>query len=155
MSGINFQTLELIDLPSFAIHRMTTRDSGCGLSCPDRRGRWHGLIPAGFLGLIVAIVLWGTAYKLSLYHPHPAPTMRTQVAKLWVETRVSYVVSLRQVKGLPDVATHLHALAVQSRPPAGLIGVPGAPFEVPSKDTRTALGPIPSRSPPSLSLCLG
>jgi len=107
------------------------------------------------LGLIIAIFLWGTAYKLSLYRPHPAPSTRTQVAKLWLETRISYVVPLREIKGLPDVHTHLHALAVQDRPPAGLIGDPGYSDDVPAKLILPAAFSISSRPPPSFSLCLG
>lgn len=134
---------------------MATLDSGRGLVRSDYSKKWQSPIPVGLLGLIVAIVLWGTAYKLSLYHPHPAPTMRTQVAKLWLETRVSYVVPLREIKGFPDARTHLHASAVQDRPPAGLIGVPGYPDDVPAKLILPAAFSIPSRSPPSFSLCLG
>ena len=39
----------------------------------------------GILGLAIAVVLWGTGYKLSLYHRHPVPPV--PVAKLWVESR--------------------------------------------------------------------
>lgn len=40
----------------------------------------------GILGLAIAVVLWGTGYKLSLYHRHPAPPP-VPIAKLWVESR--------------------------------------------------------------------
>ena len=39
------------------------------------------------LGLVLAVVLWGLAYRLSLYHPHPDQSGRTNVAKLWVGPR--------------------------------------------------------------------
>lgn len=39
----------------------------------------------GILGLAIAVVLWGTGYKLSLYHRHLVPPV--PVAKLWVESR--------------------------------------------------------------------
>lgn len=153
--GSTPQSQELTESLSFAKSRMTTIDSGCVSLRSNHSGKWHSPIPVGLLGLIVAIFLWGTAYKLSLYHPHPAPTARTQVAKLWLETRMSYVVPLREIKGLPDVRTHLRSLAVQDRPPAGLIGAPGVPNDVPAKLILPASFPVSSRPPPSFSLCLG
>jgi len=51
---------------------------------------WHRVFnPSvfGFLGLAIAVFLWGYNYKLSLYHLHPDAATRTQVAKLWVEQR--------------------------------------------------------------------
>jgi hypothetical protein len=38
----------------------------------------------GLIGLAVAIVIWGFAYKLSLYQPHPSHTAKISVAKLWL-----------------------------------------------------------------------
>jgi len=54
-----------------------------------RTGGRHILRPLG-IGLIVlalAIVLWGIGYRLSLYRPHPDPSARVSVAKLWVGPR--------------------------------------------------------------------
>jgi hypothetical protein len=42
------------------------------------------LLASGLIGLALAVVLWGTGYKLSLYRPHPSPSVRVGVAKLWV-----------------------------------------------------------------------
>ncbi len=42
------------------------------------------LLACGLIGLALAVVLWGTGYKLSLYRPHPSPSVRVGVAKLWV-----------------------------------------------------------------------
>ena len=54
----------------------------------------------GLMGLAIAIVLWGTGYKLSLYCPHPAHSSRVPVAKLWTEPRTPSVdaISGRQAK---------------------------------------------------------
>lgn len=112
-------------------------------------------IPVGFLGLMVAVVLWGTAYKLSLYHPHPAPSTRTQVAKLWLETRTIYVVPLREIKRVPNHGSHLHALAAAVRPFPDLIGIAGCPNDFSENQILTPAGPMSSRSPPCLSLRMG
>lgn len=45
----------------------------------------------GLIGLGLAVVFLGAAYKLSLYHPHPAPSMRASVVKLWIETRHPHI----------------------------------------------------------------
>jgi hypothetical protein len=39
------------------------------------------LLAIGLIGLSLAVVLWGTGYKLSLYRPHPSPSLRVG---LWV-----------------------------------------------------------------------
>jgi hypothetical protein len=41
----------------------------------------------GLIVLALAIVLWGIAYRLSLYRPHPGPSARVSVAKLWAGPR--------------------------------------------------------------------
>lgn len=41
----------------------------------------------GLIVLALAIVVWGIAYKLPLYRPHPGPTARVSVAKLWAGPR--------------------------------------------------------------------
>ena len=147
--------LTLTELPSFANSRAATSNDGRGLLRLDRFRRRLSPIPIGFLGLMVAIVLWGTAYKLSLYHPHPAPSTRTQVAKLWLETRTSYVVPLREIKRVPVDGTHLHALAGPIRPFPDLIVLAGCPDHLSEKQLLTPAGSMPSRSPPCLSLCQG
>jgi hypothetical protein len=102
----------------------------------------------GLLGLMVAIVLWGTAYKLSLYHPNPAPSARTQVAKLWLESRVSYVVPLREIKKIPNDRTHVYALAKQNLPSLVLTGVAWSADDLSKKQILTAAVSTPTRSPP-------
>lgn len=68
---------------------------------PARRGypSWEQIFrpcALGILGLAITVVLWGTGYKLSLYHRHPVPPP-VPVAKLWVESRN---VSLAVASGL-------------------------------------------------------
>jgi hypothetical protein len=41
----------------------------------------------GLIVLALAIVLWGIGYRLSLYRPHPDPSARVSVAKLWLGPR--------------------------------------------------------------------
>jgi hypothetical protein len=107
------------------------------------------------MGLMFAIVLWGTSYKLSLYHPHPAPSMRTQVAKLWVENRASYVLPVQKVKDPAHAGADLHVLDVQSPPARISICFSRIFYQPPAKVISFAGSSIPSRSPPSSSLSLG
>ena len=145
---------ELNELPSVANSRMATSDGRLGLPCCYRIGAQIRLIPVGFLGLMVAIVLWGSAYKFSLYHQHPAPSMRGQVAKLWLENRSSFVVPLRVIKRIPNDRTNLQPFATVRHPAISLVSVPWCPEDFPERQSPTAGFPIPSRSPPSFQLCL-
>ena len=145
---------ELNDSPSVTNCRMATRDGRLGLPCCYRIGAPIRRIPVGFLGLMVAIVLWGSAYKFSLYHQHPAPSMRGQVAKLWLENRSSFVVPLRVIKRIPNDRTYLQAFATLRHSAISLASVPWCPEDLPEKQNPTAGFPIPSRSPPSFQLCL-
>ena len=151
--GISPDNQELTVFSSFPKPRMTIRDKGRGVDRQHCCARLLSPISVGFLGLVVAIVLWGTAYKLSLYHPYPSPSSRTQVAKLWLETRTSQFISLREFKGKLSHRMDLHALAAPNRPFAGLSGVPGYPDAQPEQQPLTVALRIPSRSPP-FQLCL-
>jgi hypothetical protein len=50
----------------------------------------HGLrglmrpLSLGLIGLAIAVAIWGFAYKLSLYQPHPSHSAKASVAKLWL-----------------------------------------------------------------------
>jgi hypothetical protein len=46
-------------------------------------------------GLGLAVVLWGLGYKLSLYRPHPTPSTRAGVAKLWAGPRKTAKAGIR------------------------------------------------------------
>jgi hypothetical protein len=152
--GIMHKSQELTELPSFAIPQIAIPENGSGLSCRHHCGRWCKLTPVALLGLMVAIVLWGTAYKLSLYRPHPAPSIRVQMAKLWLEPRPTCVVPLRECQGLPHDRAHLYTLAGQNPPSVGLFPVSWSPDDLLEKQNLTAAFSIPSRSPPSFSLSL-
>ena len=52
----------------------------------------------GLIGLALAVVLWGIGYRLSLYRPHPDPSVRMGVAKLWVGSRKAVCVSNARTK---------------------------------------------------------
>lgn len=144
------QTQELTELTSFASPRMACRDLRHGKMPSYTCEKFLSPISAGFLALIIAVVAWGTAYKLSLYHPHPAPTARTQVAKLWLESRTSFVVPLREIKGIPNDRTHLYGLAAQRMPTPTLVRILWSGDDLPPRPILTAAVPIPSRAPPSL-----
>ena len=51
----------------------------------------------GIIGLAIAVVLWGFAYKLSLYHRRAAPSSVT-VAKLWIESRNAFMKAASRFK---------------------------------------------------------
>jgi hypothetical protein len=141
---------ELTKLSTFAIFRMAGRENHPGSLRRHAGGKLLSPITVGLLGLMVAIVLWGTAYKLSLYHPHPTPIARAQVAKLWVESRASYVVPLKEIRDIPNDRSHQDALTAQSVPALVLTGVPWSADDPFRKQFYTSAFPIPSRSPPSL-----
>lgn len=52
----------------------------------------------GFIGLAIAVALWGFSYKLSLYDRHTGPSSRISVAKLWIESRNASVVAASGLK---------------------------------------------------------
>lgn len=144
------QTHELTELSSRANSQMASRERGRGELRLYPCERFLSPISAGFLGLMMAVVLWGTAYKLSLYHPHPAPVVRTQVAKLWLESRTSFVVPLREIKGIPNDRNHFFAMAAQKLSSPVLIRIPWSADDLPPRQILTAAVPIPSRAPPSI-----
>ncbi len=155
--GVPYQ--ELTDLPPFA--RFLTAANGDGIepsihAKPERLNCFQILSPIsmGFLGLIIAIVLWGTAYKLSLYHSHLAPASRTQVAKLWLEPRTTDVVSVRQNHRQSNSSTGTKALDTQRRLSPGLVRIAGFPNHLCERQIRIFAFPKPSRSPPSSGRCL-
>jgi hypothetical protein len=101
----------------------------------------------GILGLAIAVVLWGTGYKLSLYHRHPAPSP-VPVAKLWIESRNA---SLAVASGLKtkshfvsDSQTYLDP--IQRLPQQGRAGV--CILSVCTHDVAYFGFLIPFRSPP-------
>ncbi len=69
--------------------------------------------PWGLLGLVLAVVLWGTGYKLSLYRPHPAPSVRAGVAKLWVGPRASVCIKGSRTKATTLPASNCQLLSAR------------------------------------------
>lgn len=69
--------------------RMHKGSCFCLTTCCNNKPRWAIVRPLaiGLIGLALAVVLWGIGYKLSLYRPHPGPSVRMSVAKLWVGLR--------------------------------------------------------------------
>ena len=59
----------------------------------------------GLIGLALAVVLWGIGYRLSQYRPHPGPSTRVGVAKLWVGPRKAACVKSAQTKATRPPAT--------------------------------------------------
>jgi hypothetical protein len=64
----------------------------------------------GLIGLAVAVAIWGFAYKLSLYQPHPSHSAQANVAKLWLGPKGTFLTaksrpkSHLQPKGTLDAA---------------------------------------------------
>jgi hypothetical protein len=70
----------------------------------------------GLLCLAVSVVLWGLGYKLSLYRPHPNPTTRTRVAKLWVSPRDDRSIVSVQAASAGHSTIDLHGLFALNLP---------------------------------------
>ena len=125
------------------------------------RGEFHfcgqtlSPVSFGFIGLMIAIVLWGTSYKLSLYCPHPAHSSRTQVAKLWIEPRSTSMASIRGLKGTSSRVIGGQAFAASNQFLLNLDHAAVFPNGRFDQDIRTSACLIPSRAPPSFLFCLG
>jgi len=125
------------------------------------RGEFHfcrqtlSPISFGFIGLMIAIVLWGTSYKLSLYFPHLAHSSRAQVAKLWIEPRSASTTSIRGLKGKSSRVTGSQAFTASNQPLLNLDHAAVSPNERWDQGILISACLIPSRSPPSVCLCLG
>ncbi len=106
----------------------------------------------GFIGLAIAVALWGFSYKLSLYRQHSGASSPISVAKLWIESRNASVVAGSGV----TVQSHLLRIsqvlpAAAQRFPRSACGVdcilPECRHTVAYFDFL-----IPFRSPPALRL---
>jgi hypothetical protein len=130
-------------------------DAACGTMGLRKRSQWRNLLrlPAlALVGLAVAIVLWGLAYKLSLYQPHPTPSERASVAKVCTGPRSTASVSAVRVRAAAPPARDLVFLQSQPAPVlhfnrAVLRGA--APVKLP---TGFRSSPGMPRSPPAPSL---
>jgi hypothetical protein len=125
--------------------------------CPQPAGanRASRLLTSGLLGLALSVVLWGTGYKLSLYHPHPSPSVRVGVAKLWIgpQQRASAqrhaCVRSAHTKGTKLLAAQTHFLCVQNRTSSYKAGVILEPSVVSALSVRFRLLLSTLRSPPA------
>jgi hypothetical protein len=81
----------------------------------SEKRRWPNtnLLSIGLLGLALAVVLWGTRYKLSLYRPHPVPSLRASVAKLWVGPKTSVYIKGTRTKATTLPAFNFEPLSVR------------------------------------------
>ena len=70
----------------------------------------------GLAGLALALILWGLAYRLSLYHPHQNHHARVIVAKLWIGPRETFFALNKQTK-----STVQHSAYTQSVPVTGVL----------------------------------
>lgn len=140
---------KLIKHSSLSNPRKTIQNHGFGLLQRSGYSQPFSPLSFGFLGLILTIFLWGTAYRLSLYHPHPTPSARTRVAKLWSETRSSELVSHRTIKDKTNAGMDVHALVTRNQP---FVRSAGTLASLADLSRRQAVAPalqIPARSPPS------
>lgn len=61
----------------------------------------------GFLGLGLAVFLWGFSWKLSRYDNHRKASTRDSVAKMWIEPRSTPVAAVLKFRVKPHLGTHL------------------------------------------------
>ncbi len=82
----------------------------------DHERRWAMVRPltVGLIGLVLAVVLWGIGYRLSLYRPHPAPSVRACVAKLWVGPRDSVCIRGSRTKATTPPAPNSQLLGAKA-----------------------------------------
>ena len=141
---------------------LTTRSA---LACDGQRASPAGfragrrvtsrLLAIGLIGLSLAVVLWGTGYKVSLYHPHPSPSVRVGVAKLWIgpQQRVCVqqhaCVRSAHAKGTKLLAAQTHFLCVQNRTSSYKAGVILETSVVSALSVRFRLLLSTLRSPPA------
>jgi hypothetical protein len=92
-------------------------------------------------------MLWGYGYKLSLYHSHPAPALRTIVAKLWIEPQNASVVVVQKLKDQSNLVASPHNLCTSIQYPC-LDRASGFLFLAKGRSLQSFSFPISLRSPP-------
>lgn len=101
----------------------------------------------GTLGLVLAIVLWGYNYKLSLYHPHRDTVSRILVARLWVDQRNADTPVDTQQHATPNA---IAPSPLQVFPLVCVCILLVVPTRVRSTHSRKSL--LPLRSPPAAAV---
>jgi hypothetical protein len=105
----------------------------------------------GFIGLAIAVALWGFGYKLSRYTLHPDSLTRTSVAKLWDKHQDAGQVIASKLNAEAQLRLKLYAVltSLQNAPEPDPVAfrAPDDVENVPSSFRSL----IPFRSPPSRS----
>jgi hypothetical protein len=104
----------------------------------------------GFIGLAIAVTLWGYGYRLSLYHPPVDPSQRASVAKMWIGPRSASVAAASSLKAnWHFVAGAQAAVATVQRLPGMCRAVA---YILPLCERHAVLFDllVPSRAPPPL-----
>ena len=65
-----------------------------------------------YLSLAIAVFLWGTTYKLSLYHHHPRHSAQVKVAKFWLGPRSHHLVQAARLSTNRHYVIDLQAIVV-------------------------------------------
>ena len=132
---------------------------GCAAVLMQRAGAVRGFgltslrcftrpLSLGLTGLALALILWGLAYRLSLYHPHQNHHARIAVAKLWIAPRESFFALNKQTS-----STLQHSPYTQFGPVTGVwLSVFNRAFAIttsaPPPHSRLDSPPAKLRSPP-------
>ena len=66
---------------------------------------------AGFIGLAIAVALWGFGYKLSLYHRPSAPSSQVPVARFWIDPLDRFETAASSLKAKLHLVPDSQALA--------------------------------------------
>ena len=107
----------------------------------------------GLVGLAIAIVLWGTGYRLSLYCPHPAHSSRVPVAKLWTEPRIPSLAAISARTAKSHLLPGPQAFPATCRLPPSLNRATGSCLCRRYRGITSHDFLIPFRSPPTHSFC--
>jgi hypothetical protein len=117
--GGSTQSLSGIPLAQIPIAYLGLHPDGLLAILVTRTGRRHIFRPLGIrlIVLALAIVLWGIGYRLSQYRPHPDPSARASVTKLWVGPRKAVCFSSPTKKfALPSPYSQLAEAQIDTSP---------------------------------------
>lgn len=101
----------------------------------------------GLVALAFAVVLWGIGYRLSQYRPHPGPSTRVCVAKLWVGPRKAACVKSAQTKATRPPAPKFLLLTTSNFYYSSFARLHSSATPVRGANFRLLLGTL--RSPPA------
>jgi hypothetical protein len=124
---------------------------------PSRYPSWMQMFrpcALGLIGLIIAVVLWGTGYKLSLYHHDAAPSSKVPVAKFWIESRTAPMAAVSRLKAKSHLVPGSQAFSAPIQRLPLLSRAAACIFPVCARGVVYFNFLIPFRSPPSHRFCL-